>query len=92
MHMVLVGSSTNHGSIAAVYLWWNFDVVAIAGDGVAHNDLIPHVVHKEDTTVAATKQLNRLSAATPQIQALRRDAIGRVQDGPERDLRLEVLE
>jgi hypothetical protein len=50
------------------------------------------MVHKKDTTVAAPKQFDHPSVMTLQIQALKRDAVRRVQDGPERDLLVEALE
>jgi hypothetical protein len=99
VNVALVAVSADHGPIESVYAapWWKWDGKAslLAGDGVKHNNLCPHLVYDEDATVAAPEQLR--SEVTPavadsQVEAPRRDAVGRVQDGGEHDILLAVLE
>ena len=49
-----------------------------AGDGVAHNDLIPRDSLDEDTTMAAIDH-NPSRGVVAEAESLRRDAVGRVQ-------------
>jgi hypothetical protein len=53
-------------------------VVVLAGDGVAHNDLMPRQVHEEDATVAAPEHIGPPPGLPSQVEALGRNAVRRV--------------
>ena len=59
------------------------------GDEVAHKDLFPFDVLDEDETVAAVEQI--AAAAASKVEALRRNAVGTVQDRDEHDPRVVAV-
>jgi hypothetical protein len=68
-------------------------VALLAGDGVAHKDLIPsrRPVIDEDEAMAAVEHVGA-GAAGSKVEALRRNAVGRVQDGGELDPLVAMLD
>jgi hypothetical protein len=92
--VVLVVGSAQHCSFkgAPLDLRWNRHAAPLAGDGGVHKDLCLRAALDENTTVAALKQVVNIPAATSKIEALGRDAVGRVRDGAEHDLLVSVLE
>lgn len=86
VHMTLVAGGTEHSPVekANPELRWNGHAALLAGDGIAHSDLILRRSIDED---AATPEHIVLAAAAAAAkgEAFRRDAVGRVQGGPEHD-------
>jgi hypothetical protein len=81
MHVALISGSAEHRPIeeACLELRRNGHAVLLAGNGVAHTDLCPRPLLDEDETVAAIDQIVVfVVAALPKVEALRRDAVGRV--------------
>jgi sensor domain CHASE-containing protein len=58
--------------------------VLVAGNGVAHNNLILTGVFDKDETVAAIEQIV-MPGLESKVESLGRDAVRRVQDGFEHD-------
>jgi hypothetical protein len=83
VHVALVHGSAEHSPIDVEpsERWWNVKAVVLAGDGVAHNDLIELIIQQEDATVAAPEQTETDPTAAVnlmlQVEALRRNAVWR---------------
>jgi hypothetical protein len=91
---LVAGSAENRPPEEDPLELWRFGHSALLpGDGIAHNDHTAHTVSDEDKTVAAIEQSAIFSGlVASKGEALRRDAVRRVQDGGEHDLLLAVLE
>ena len=89
VHVASVSSSAEHRPCDAALpeLRWNGQAALHTGDKVAHNDLFP--VFDEDAAVAAIAQ--KAAADASKVEALRRNAVGTVQDRDEHDPRVAAV-
>ena len=98
--MVVVGGSAEHRPIdvaAALELRRNLHAVLLARDGGNDNNLLLQRAYDEEATVAASQQFDPRATATvnaveSHVEALRKDAVRRVQDRFEDDTIDSLLE
>jgi hypothetical protein len=64
----------------------------LGGDWVAHDDFLLLPVSDQDETMAAIDEATAVAAVVSKVEALRRDAVRRVQDGFEHDPLVSVME
>jgi hypothetical protein len=94
-NVCLVGGSAKHRPVEETppELRRNSHAALLVDDGVAHKDLCTRHVLDEDETVAAIEQVVvDVVTAASKAEALRRNAVGSIQEGGEHDLIISAHE
>ncbi|KAF0905993.1 hypothetical protein E2562_009014 [Oryza meyeriana var. granulata] len=97
VHVAFVGIDADHGAeeddfLLVVDLRWYGHVEALASGGVLHDDLMFPPIENEDAPMTTAEQIPVVIVLWPQGEALERDEVWRVMNGPEDGLPAAVHE
>jgi hypothetical protein len=86
--MAFVAGGANDGSavdsnLLLVKQWWDDHAAAVSGSRIPHKDLAPLMVVEEDAPMAAVEQVHVEVEDGWREEALIRDVVRRVKNGPE---------